>query len=192
MKHVKLFEQFTNTQSLNEGKVNTSKVIQRIEKNWEPADNILEISDKALNSKVTINFVVKMPSLERVQLMMKVQSSGESILDLREQQSQLRQIIELEGGIPLMVSFQPRSGNTYWTVEFMGPEGFENSELLKDKDKLNLVANLIRDRLDIEQQKRSKATRIARWIKSDAKTNPDHNHMEDLAEAASLFISAVL
>ena len=191
MKHVKLFEQFIKPQTLNEGKVNTGKIIKRIEKDWELAGDIEEIAEEDLNTKMTVNFSVRMPSLERVKLTIKTPRIEGSAQDRMNRESQLRQIVELEGGIPVMTERQLRGQNENWIVQFITPEGFENSELLKDEHKLDLVANLIRDRLDVRQQKKSSDTKIARWIKKDAKTNPNYNHMENLAEATSLYLTYI-
>lgn len=191
MKHVKLFEQFIKPQTLNEGKVNTSKIIKRIENDWELAGDIEEITEEDLNTKMTVNFNVRMPSLERVKLTIKTPRIEGSAQDRMNRESQLRQIVELEGGIPVMAERQLRGQNENWIVQFITPEGFENSELLKDKDKLDLVANMIRDRLDERQQKKSSDTKIARWIKMDAKTNPGYNHMENLANATSLYLTYI-
>lgn len=191
MKYTQLFEQFINSQVVNEGKVNTSKIIKRIKKSWELADSITEIEEEELNTAMTVNFNVRMPSLERVKITIKTPRIEGSAQDRMNRESQLRQIVELEGGIPVMSERQLRGQNENWTVQFITPEGFENSELLKDKDKLDLVANMIRDRLDVRQQKKSSDTKIARWIKKDAKTNPDFNHMENLAEATALYLAHI-
>lgn len=191
MKHIKLFEQFINAEVINEGKVNTSKIIKRIKKSWELADSITEIKEEELNSAMTVNFTVRMPSLERVKITIKTPRIEGSAQDRMNREDQLREIVELEGGIPVMVERQLRGESENWTVQFITPEGFENSELLKDKDKLDLVANMIRDRLDVRQQKKSSDTKVARWIKQDAKTNPDYNHMANLAEATALYLAYI-
>lgn len=191
MKHVKLFEQFIKPQTLNEGKVSTGTIIKRIENDWELADSIIEITEEELNTKITVNFNVRMPSLERVKLTIKTPRIEDSAQDRMNREDQLRQIVESEGGIPVSVARQITGGGESWTVQFITPEGFENSELLKDKDKLDLVANMIRDRLDVRQQKKSSDTKIARWLKKDAKVNPDYNHMENLAEATSLYLTYI-
>lgn len=192
MKHVKLFEQFIKPQALNEGKVNANNIIKRIKKDWELADSIIEIKEEELNTAITVNFNVRMPSLERVKLTIKTPAiEGSTAQDRMNRESQLRQIVESEGGIPVMVVGELRGQNQNWIVQFITPDGFENSELLKDEHKLDLVANMIRDRLDVRQQKKSSDTNIARWIKQDAKTNPNYNHMENLAEATSLYLTYI-
>ena len=191
MKHVKLFEQFIKPQTLNEGKVSTGTIIKRIENDWELADSIIEITEEELNTKITVNFNVRMSSLERVKVTIKTPRIEDSAQDRMNREDQLRQIVESEGGIPVSVARQITGGGENWTVQFITPEGFENSELLKDKDKLDLVANMIRDRLDVRQQKKSSDTKIARWLKKDAKVNPDYNHMENLAEATSLYLTYI-
>lgn len=192
MKHIKLFEQFVKPQTLNEGKVNTSKIIKRIEKSWELADNIDEITEEDLDSRITVNFKSRMPSLERVKITIKISPRvAGSASDRMRRESQLREIVELEGGIPVMAVEERRGDTSNWIVQFITPEGFGNSELLKDKNKLELVANMIIDRFDESQRKRLKTARVARWLKKDAKTNPDYNHMENLAEAAALYLSHI-